>query len=242
MTKTLSHPAVLFLHSFSFQSKSLPQTLQQKERRILLKLKTEWRNPPSLSNWTMESNGDHCSWPEIICATDGTINGIFLLDKNLSFPIPPSICDLTNLTHIDLSWNNTPGPFPISLSNCSNLQYLDFSSNNFVGRLPPDIDRLSSLRSFSISSNNFTGDIPPEIGHMSNLTMLCLSGNLFNGSVPSEIGDLENLGFLGLGYLSIMPQWRIPPEFGRLKKLETVSICGSNLIGDVGGKNDTYLD
>ncbi|XXG57386.1 hypothetical protein AAC387_Pa03g4552 [Persea americana] len=66
---------------------------------------------------------------------------------------------------------------------------------------------------------------------MSNLTELGLSGNLFNGSVTSEIGDLENLEFLGLNHLSIMPEWRIPPEFGRLKKLEYLVIGNSNLIG-----------
>ncbi|XXG57359.1 hypothetical protein AAC387_Pa03g4532 [Persea americana] len=245
MLLSLTPPLALFflnLLSLPFQSKSQsqPQTPQQ-QLQILLKIKSDWQDPPSLSNWT-SSNGNHCSWPEINCTADGTISEIVLQYKNLSYPIPSSICNLTSLTKIDLYWNNIPGPFPIYLSNCTNLQYLDISQNYFVGSLPHNIDLLSSLRYFYLYSNNFTGDIPPEIGRMSNLIDLELNSNLFNGSVPSEIGNLENLETLVLNYLLIMPGWSIPPEFGRLKKLKNLWIRNSNLIGEIPGSLTNLTD
>ncbi|RWR78244.1 receptor-like protein kinase HSL1 [Cinnamomum micranthum f. kanehirae] len=239
---SLSPLLCLILLSLPFQSKSQPQPqTPQQQLQILLKIKSDWQNPPSLSNWT-SSNGNHCSWPEINCTADGTITEIVLRNKNLSHPIPSSICDLTNLTKIDLYWNNIPGPFPIYLSNCANLQYLDISQNYFVGRLPSDIDRLSSVQYFYLYGNNFTGDIPPEIGRMSNLVDLELHLNLFNGSVPSEIGNLANLETLVLSYLSIMRGWSIPPEFGRLKKLKNLWIRNSNLTGEIPGSLTNLTD
>ncbi|KAJ8638643.1 hypothetical protein MRB53_012910 [Persea americana] len=234
---------LLFLHSFPILSKSQPRTPQQKEQRILLKPKTEWGNPLYHLNWTTtESNGDHCSWPEITC-TNGTVTEIDLSGKGLSFPIPSSICDLTNLTKIDLNSNGISGPFPIKhLSKCSSLQYLDISWNDFAGRLPSDINRLSSLRYFNLSSNGFDGDIPPAIGHMSNLIDLQLRSNAFNGAVPSEIGNLENLEILVLDSLFMMPQWRIPPEFGRLKSLKNLQIRNSNLTGEIPGSLTNLTD
>ncbi|RWR78174.1 putative LRR receptor-like serine/threonine-protein kinase [Cinnamomum micranthum f. kanehirae] len=239
---SLSPLLFLILLSLPFQSKSQsqPQTSQQ-QLQLLLKIKSDWQDPLSLSNWT-SSNGNHCYWPEINCTVDGTITEIILRNKNLPFPIPSSICDLTNLTKIDLYWNNIPGPFPIYLSSCTNLQYLDISKNYFVGRLPSDIDRLSSLQYFYLNGNNFTGDIPPEIGRMSNLIDLELNQNLFNGSVPSEIGNLANLKTLDLSYLSIMPGWRIPPEFGQLTKLKNLWIRNSNLTGEIPGSLTNLTD
>ncbi|XP_058189812.1 receptor-like protein kinase HSL1 [Rhododendron vialii] len=197
---------------------------------ILLTIKQQWGNLPQLSSWN--TSLPPCSWPEITC-TGGTVTGLNLTNYDITEPIPPSICDLKNLTVLDLSFNYFPGNFPTVLYNCSNLQYLDLSQNNFVGPIPSDVDRLSSsLRYIDVGANNFSGDVPPAIGRLPELRFLKLYYNLFNGSFPAEIGNLSNLEYLSMPHNPLTPA-KIPPEFGNLKKLTYLWITFANLIGEI---------
>ncbi|KAG5524794.1 hypothetical protein RHGRI_031451 [Rhododendron griersonianum] len=198
---------------------------------ILLTIKQQLGNPPQLSSWSTSS--PPCSWPEITC-TGGAVTGLNLTNYNITELIPPSICDLKNLTLLDLSFNYFPGNFPTILYNCSNLQYLDLSQNIFVGPIPSDVDRLSSsLRYIDVGANNFSGNIPPAIGRMPELQFLKLYSNQFNGSFPAEIGNLSNLEYLSMPYNSLFTPAKIPPEFGKLKKLTFLWITYANLIGAI---------
>ncbi|KAG6424065.1 hypothetical protein SASPL_114477 [Salvia splendens] len=147
--------------------------------------------------------------------------------------IPLSICDLNNLTHIDLQLNYIPGHFPTVLYNCSKLEYLDLSNNYFIGTIPDDLDRLSpQLHVLILSANNFTGDIPPAIGRLLNLRSLQMTANLFNGSFPPDIGDLSNLEELSLSYNAFSLQ-SIPHSFAKLKTLRNLWMTEANLIGEI---------
>ncbi|XP_047307785.1 receptor-like protein kinase 5 [Impatiens glandulifera] len=207
--------------------------LPNEEEAILLNIKKIWSNPPVLSHWVpSSSNSTHCNWPEIICS-NGYVTGIQLIDLNLTEPIPPFICDLKNLTHIDFQLNYFSGPFPKAFYNCTNLQYLDLSQNTFTGPIPNDIDSLSKHLNFlNLLANNFIGDIPPAIGRFPELKSLNLIQNKFNGSFPSEIGDLLNLEFLELSFNNFTPS-EIPKRFTQLQKLKIFSIRSSNLIGEI---------
>ncbi|CAI0409535.1 unnamed protein product [Linum tenue] len=217
---------LLFLAAVPFH------VISQDERTILLNLKRQLGDPPSLQSWTATTAA--CSWPGITCTDDGGgVTELLLSNQNITVPIPSTVCDLRNLTRLILSWNYIPGGFPTILYNCSKLQYLDLSQNYFVGPLPGDIHRLStSLAFIDIGGNNFTGDIPSSIGNLTSLRSLYLYQNQFNGTFPKEIGNLENLEELGMAYNGFVPS-PIPPEFGRLKKLTYVWIRNANLIGEV---------
>lgn len=200
------------------------------EKTILLNLKDHWLNPESLSHWT--SSSDPCTWPELNC-TGGSVTGIHLANQNITETIPSFICDLKNLTILDLHLNFFPGQFPKVLYNCSNLEYLDLSLNSFVGNIPDDIDKLSPrLEYFSLEGNNFTGDIPATIGGLKGLRQLKLSANFFNGSVPSDIGNLSNLEVLVLSQNGFAPQ-EIPTSFTKLTKLKDLWMHDANLIGEI---------
>ncbi|KAK8975800.1 hypothetical protein V6N11_057638 [Hibiscus sabdariffa] len=198
------------------------------ERTVLLELKQQLRNPPSLAHWN--SSSSPCDWPEINCSSN-SITEVHLGEKNIVVSVPPTICDLKNLTYLDLYNNFIPGGFPV-LYNCSKLQILVLSQNYFVGPIPDDIDRLSTLVYLDISGNNFSGDIPPSIGRLPVLNTLNIVQNQFNGTFPKEIGNLSNLEVLHMAYNKFVPM-RIPSEFGQMSKLLFLWMTQTNLMGEI---------
>ncbi|GMJ07646.1 hypothetical protein like AT5G25930 [Hibiscus trionum] len=217
----------LFLLFISIPFKATSLDIKS-ERTVLLELKQRLANPPSLAHWN--SSSSPCDWPEIYCTTN-SITEVHLSDKNIMVSVPPTICDLKNLTYLDLYNNFIPGEFPI-LYNCSKLQILDLSQNYFVGPIPDDIDRLSTLVYLDITGNNFSGDITPSIGRLPLLNTLNIVQNQFNGTFPKEIGNLSNLESLRMAYNEFVPM-RIPPEFGQMSKLRYLWMTQTNLIGEI---------
>ncbi|CAL2274846.1 unnamed protein product [Prunus armeniaca] len=212
------------------------QSLQDQEQAVLLKIKSYLQSPPFLSHWIPStSNTSHCSWrPEITC-TNNSVTGLSLVHTNITLSVPPFICDLKNLTLIDLSYNYFAGEFPKAFYNCSKLQYLDLSQNYFAGKIPDDIDSLRRLRYLNLARNNLSGDIPVAIGLLQELRNLQLCMNEFNGSVPPEIGNLSNLEDLNLSYNVKLVPWNLLSNFTRLKKLKTLCIRQSYLVGELPG-------
>ncbi|XP_068641988.1 uncharacterized protein [Aristolochia californica] len=206
------------------------QALLLEEESVLLRIKRDWNFPPALHSWE-PSTGPHCNWTGITCIDD-SVASISLVNVNIRTEVPSGFCLLRNLTNLDLSYNFIPGTFPTSLLDCTNLQCLNLSQNYFVGQIPSHIDRLFSLRYLNLSGNNFTGDIPLAITRLSNLEQLHLHQNPFNGTFPAEIGDLSNLRVLRLDDSPFLPA-RIPSEFGRLKKLQHLSMVRSTFIGAI---------
>ncbi|XVF49102.1 hypothetical protein PTKIN_Ptkin03bG0241500 [Pterospermum kingtungense] len=232
-------PIFLYIH-FLLLALSLSnvssQTHADMEQSILLKLKTYWQNPPSLTHWAPSSSSNsssHCSWPEITCLNN-CVTGITLQNRTINKTIPSFLCDLQNLKVLDLYYNNILGEFPKTLYDCSKLEYLDLSQNYFVGPIPDDVHTLGQLQYLNLMANNFSGHIPGAIGRLQQLRTLLLCVNQFNGSIPSEIGNLSNLEFLGLAYNSkLLPSKYLPSSFKQLKKLKKLWMTQANLLGEV---------
>ncbi|KAL7239991.1 hypothetical protein ACSBR2_005788 [Camellia fascicularis] len=223
----LSILSLLFL-IFPFHGTS--QTTTNSEQSILLKLKQYWSDPAPINHWN--STSTHCDWPEITC-TNGSVTGLSLINTNINGTVPPFICDLQNLTLIDLQYNYFSGPFPTGLYNCSKLKILDLSQNIFTGPIPSNIDRLSAqLQSLNLSGNIFTGDIPAAIGKFPELRILRVFLNGFNGSFPSEIGNLLNLEVLEMSFNNFS-KMAIPSSFTQLKKLKELQMRESGLVGEI---------
>jgi Leucine-rich repeat (LRR) protein len=211
--------------------------LNNQEQAVLLNLKQHWQNPQPLGHWTPSNSSSHCSWPEINC-TDSSITGLSLKNMNIIGTVPPFMCDLKNLTTLDLSYNYmTSNEFPRALYNCSNLQYLDLSQNYFVGVVPDDIHLMSRLRELNLGANNFSGNITASIGRLTELRSLQLVMCQFNGSFPPEIGNLSNLERLELAYMTTIMPARLPSEFTKLKKLKYLWVTASNLVGEIPDTN-----
>ncbi|XP_034682712.1 receptor-like protein kinase HSL1 isoform X1 [Vitis riparia] len=226
-TKT-PFPALFLLLVFSLTFQVISQNLDA-ERSILLDVKQQLGNPPSLQSWN--SSSSPCDWPEITC-TDNTVTNVSLLNRTIIEKIPARICDLKNLIVLDVSYNYIPGEFP-DILNCSKLEYLLLLQNSFVGPIPADIDRLSRLRYLDLTANNFSGDIPAAIGRLRELFYLFLVQNEFNGTWPTEIGNLANLEQLAMAYNNKFRPSALPKEFGALKKLKFLWMTEANLIGEL---------
>uniref|UniRef100_A0A0E0IYC9 non-specific serine/threonine protein kinase n=1 Tax=Oryza nivara TaxID=4536 RepID=A0A0E0IYC9_ORYNI len=185
-----------------------------------------------LGRWN-SAYAPHCNWGGITC-TKGSVTGISLPNQIIVKPLPPSICLLKNLTHLDLSYNNFSTSFPSVLYNCSNLKYLDLSNNAFAGQLPSDLNHLSALfEHLNLSSNRFTGNIPPSIGWFPRLKSLLLDTNQFDGSYPAE--DISNLADLEVLTLAHNPfiLAPVPVEFGRLTRLTFLWLSNMNITGEI---------
>ncbi|XP_075512838.1 uncharacterized protein LOC142548419 [Primulina tabacum] len=237
MTKTTLSPShihllptlIFLLFALSLDGNAQDSDPNQ-EHNILLLLKQNWSNPPSLSHWKPSS--DHCTWSEITC-TNGSVTKLEIKNRTIAGTIPAFICDLSNLTYLNLQVNSFSGYFPDILYGCSNLEHLDLSNNSFFGAIPDDINRLSPrLQYIDLGSNMFSGDIPSAIGRLSSLKTLYLYDNLFNGSFPQDIGNLSNLEELNLNSNGFLPQ-RIPSSFTQLKKLKNFWMTGTNMIGEI---------
>ena len=101
-------PALFLLLVFSLPFQVISQNLDD-ERSILLDVKQQLGNPPSLQSWN--SSSSPCDWPKITC-THNTVTKISLNGKSITHKIPARICDLKNLTVLDVSNNYIPDEFP----------------------------------------------------------------------------------------------------------------------------------
>jgi hypothetical protein len=67
---------------------------------------------------------------------------------------------LKALTELNISYNNLTGPIPPSICDLTNLQKLDLSNNNLTGDIPAALENLYFLSAFNISNNDLEGSIP----------------------------------------------------------------------------------
>jgi len=163
---------------------------------------------------------------------------------NLSYcnitSLPPEIGNLSNLTILQLSWNDYLTSLPPEIGKLSNLTELNLYKNNLTS-LPPEIEKLTNLTYLNLTDNRFTS-LPPEIGKLSNLTELNLYKNYLT-SLPPEIDKLTNLTYLNLEDNNLTS---LPPEIGNLSNLTKLYLRWNNLtslppkIGNL--KNLTALD
>ncbi len=118
---------------------------------------------------------------------NGRFTKIKLSNMGLSGPIPQSIGDLTELTHLGLKNNNLTGEMPESIGNLTNLTQLNLADNAISGIIPDTIGNLISLRHLVLSNNGFSGSIPNSIGDLSALHTFLADSNNLSGTISSDI-------------------------------------------------------
>lgn len=189
------------------------------------------------------------------------LEGIYLMNNNLSGNIPSSISNASRLRVLSLNGNSFSGLIPhslanlnllevlcfssnhltmesqgstflSSLSNCKKLRVLDIASNPLNVVLPASIFNLpASLKTLRAYDCKFKGTIPVEIDGLSNTISLDLSWNELSGSIPTTIGRLQKVQ--GLFLSGNMLNGSIPYDVCRLEELCTLSLSGNMLQGSL---------
>ncbi|XP_057954862.1 tyrosine-sulfated glycopeptide receptor 1-like isoform X2 [Malania oleifera] len=209
----------------------LSYACNQHDRNSLLSISPSFS---PLLNWP--SNANCCLWEGIACDPNGWVTHIWLPSRGLSGSIPPSLTNLTQLSHLNLSHNSFAGPLPDDFfSSLNHLKILDLSFNKLHGELPSLVTSNGSpisLQILDLSSNYFQGSLfqSPFLQAAWNLSSLNVSNNDFVGLIPSSICSNSNLvRLLDFSFNDFSGQ--IPHELGKCSKLEVFRAGFNSLIG-----------
>jgi Leucine-rich repeat (LRR) protein len=194
-----------------------------------------------------------CDWHGIKCDENGHPIEIQLYDNGLEGPLPESICKLSELRTLYLSFNKINGRLP-SFHDChkleniwlkanqleggipqtlcdgGNLVEVDLHVNDLSGPLPETISGCRRLSILRMEANQLTGPIPSALYSLRTLKELYLQKNKIDGTISSDIGNLDNLKYLFLDHNKLTGA--LPSSLSKLKKLITLRLeCNHLEIG-----------
>ncbi|XP_019433663.1 PREDICTED: receptor-like protein 2 isoform X2 [Lupinus angustifolius] len=177
------------------------------------------------------------------------LNFLLLGGNHFTGQIPKELCQLRNISILDLSHNNFYGPIPSCLGklpfeNDPNtlIQLLDGfyvvapinpnSQSNTNGNLYNTIKKGSLLfakeeATFTTKKSSYTykGSI------LAYMTGIDLSYNNLDGNIPSELGNLTKIRAMNLSYNNL--RGKIPTTFSNLAHIESLDLSFNNLYGSV---------
>ena len=146
--------------------------------------------------WFYAATSNHCNWSGITCNEAGHVIGIRLETSSVIVYDQFSRLNLSSLPSLHfliLSGVEVMGAISDhQIGTLTNLTHLDLSFNQLTGSIPHQIGSLTKLTHLDLSFNELTGSIPHQIGSLTKLTRLDLSFNLLTGSIPHRIGSLRD--------------------------------------------------
>ncbi|KAI3684542.1 hypothetical protein L6452_33766 [Arctium lappa] len=138
-------------------------------------------------NWGWNASSDPCTskWVGVTCDRDNkTVKKIVLEQLNLSGTLDVgSVCMVSNLLVLSLSFNNISGSLQPEISNCIRLTHLYLSGNRFSGNLPDSLTELPNVKRIVISNNGFAGELP-DFSRITTLLTFFAQNNRFTGQIP----------------------------------------------------------
>ena len=181
--------------------------------------------------------------------------------------LPEQLCQLVDLSILDLSFNNFFGPIPKclgkmpfenddpdSLRNAYNGFLI--GKNSSSGILIPHINTkanfttkkrsytytasiLAYMSGIDLSKNKLNGSIPSELGNLTKVRALNLSHNDLIGQIPATFSNLVQIESLDLSFN--MLSGRIPPQLNQLSSLAVFSVAHNNLSGDTPERKGQFI-
>nr|GLL32326.1 receptor-like protein 12 isoform X3 [Ipomoea trifida] len=156
---------------------------------------------------------------------------LFLSKDQLTGEIPKWLCNLKDLTQLDLSTNKLSGEIPLCFGKLHNLIVLDLGNNILSGHIPNSLGSLYLLESLHLRNNKLEGEVPSSLQNLgSSLTFLDLSENELTGVIQPWIGEkLSNMRFLIL-YANHF-DGDIPLQLCQLQHLQLLNLANNNMSG-----------
>lgn len=195
-------------------------------------------------NWAHRTGWDYPNWKDTsivsyldfdnwfgITIVNGDVRNIDLSHNGLNGTLSNTICDLGELTFLNLYGNNFSGSLPIEIGQLKKITILSLGGNSFSGLWPAEIDDLQELTFLDLAGNSFSGPLPAEISNLQKLTYLDLGYNNFSGLLPAEIGQLQELISLDLARNNF--SGFLPTELGQLQKLTSLNLARNNFSGSL---------
>ncbi|WCJ36237.1 Leucine-rich repeat protein kinase family protein [Euphorbia peplus] len=102
---------------------------------------------------------------------------VFLRNNSFSGEIPHQYSQLSQLQHLDMSFNGLTGTPPAELFALPNISYLNLGSNMLSGSLPNHLSCSSKLQLVDISENSLTGGVPSCLSTKSDNRSVKFDGN-----------------------------------------------------------------
>ncbi|WVZ02354.1 hypothetical protein V8G54_023160 [Vigna mungo] len=188
------------------------------------------------------------------------LNFLLLKGNHINGDIPKQLCQLIDLTMLDLSDNKFLGEIPHCLGTMpfdnKNLDpSLKASKGSFVveeytqAPLPSEHKKekasfstkkstltftgsiLGYMSGIDLSLNKLKGNIPHELGNLTRIRALNLSHNDLTGQIPDSFSNLKQTESLDLSFNKLSGQ--IPPKLNILTALEVLSVAYNNLSGPI---------
>ncbi|KAJ9162637.1 hypothetical protein P3X46_022396 [Hevea brasiliensis] len=166
--------------------------------------------------------------------------------NNLVGEIPIQLCNLGQLSLVDLSNNNLSGHFLPCITAASNkVRQEEVGTNPYMASSPAYMKQplefttksisyyfrgsiLKYISGLDLSCNNLTGKIPAEIGNLSMIQVLNLSHNSLTGLIPQSFSNLKQIESLDLSYNKLNGKI---PQLTQLHWLAVFSVAHNNLSG-----------
>ncbi|KAL4575810.1 hypothetical protein LXL04_011896 [Taraxacum kok-saghyz] len=203
------------------------------------------------SNLTTESSDSFQSIDRL--AGSERVSKLLLLKNNLfNGSIPDFLCNVTDLSILDLSRNKLSGTLPDCFGNLQELNFMILSSNRLSGVIPSSLGKIgSSIQWLHLNNNSFHGELPENLANCTNLDVLDLGENRLSGSIPKWIGEkIKSLVVLRLHKNNF--SGRIPSElcectdmqimdFGVNNLTGPIPWCFKNMMGMTGGDSNHYF-
>ena len=156
-----------------------------------------------LHNWfTMP---DYCSFTGVTCDDRGFVIILDLTDTRLAGTLPSSMEKLGRLRQLKVVNNRVKGAIPDQLCDLEQLTQIELGANQFTGSVPTCLHKLRHLRRLLLQYNSLSGSIPHEVCQFSQLVAFDISFNLgmygeipkCMGSLPLEVLRVDNVGLVG---------------------------------------------
>ncbi|GJW83029.1 leucine-rich repeat protein [Tanacetum coccineum] len=208
----------------------------KEERQALLRFKHRLIDETDrLASWIGEN--DCCKWAGIVCDNmTGHVHHIHLRALE-------GHCQFDTEDHLEATIfkealkQQLKGDLSPSLLDLKQLEHLDLSCNDFGGiQVPEFIGSLGNLRYLNLSNSNFSGIIPPQLGNLSQLHTLCL-GSFQDWKGESTIvvnmewlSNLRLLRHLDMSYVDLSQATDWFQVINTLPSLAELHLQNSNLL------------